>query len=46
MAGPDPVVKFTYEDYLRTPDDKLYELIDGELILTPIARQSSPRSQG
>ena len=35
MAGPDPVVKFTYEDYLRTPDDKLYELIDGELILTP-----------
>ena len=33
-----PVVskrKLTYEDYLKTPDDKRYELIEGELIMTP-----------
>jgi Uma2 family endonuclease len=27
--------KFTYEDYLKTPDDRRYELIEGELIMTP-----------
>jgi len=27
--------KFTYDDYLKTPDDKRYELIEGELIMTP-----------
>ncbi len=27
--------KYTYEDYLKTPDDKRYELIGGELIMTP-----------
>jgi Uma2 family endonuclease len=27
--------KSTYEDYLKTPDDKRYELIEGELIMTP-----------
>ncbi len=26
---------YTYEDYLETPDDKRYELIKGELIMTP-----------
>ena len=26
-------VKFTYEDYLNTPEDKRYELLDGELIM-------------
>src|SRR4030065_1336158 len=33
-----PVVekkKYTYEDYLKTPDDKRYELIEGELLITP-----------
>lgn len=24
--------KYTYEDYLKTPDDKRYELIEGELL--------------
>ncbi|HEY3173921.1 MAG TPA: Uma2 family endonuclease [Thermoanaerobaculia bacterium] len=28
-------VKFTYQDYLRLPDDQRYEIIDGELFLTP-----------
>jgi Uma2 family endonuclease len=27
--------KSTYEDYLKTPDDQRYELIEGELIMTP-----------
>lgn len=25
----------TYEDYLKTPEDKRYELINGELLMTP-----------
>ena len=35
MAIPNPAVKFTYRDYLYAPDDKSYELLDGELIVTP-----------
>lgn len=27
--------KYTYADYLKTPDDVRYELIEGELIMTP-----------
>ncbi len=27
--------KYTYEDFSKTPDDKRYELIEGELIMTP-----------
>lgn len=27
--------KYTYEDYLKTPDDERYELIEGDLIMTP-----------
>ncbi len=30
--------RYTYEDYLKTPDDKRYELIEGELIMTPSPR--------
>lgn len=28
-------IKFTYQDYLLTPEDKRYELIEGELMMTP-----------
>lgn len=28
-------VKFTYEDYLQLPEDRRYEIIDGDLFLTP-----------
>lgn len=28
-------LKFTYEDYLHTPEDKRYELIGGDLIMVP-----------
>ena len=31
----NPRVKFTINDYLTTPDDKRYQLLDGELILAP-----------
>ena len=44
MAIPNPIIKFTYEDYLNTPDDKRYELLDGELIMPPCTgRKSSKR---
>ncbi len=35
MLSPNPAVKFTYEDYQHTPEDKRYELLDGELIVVP-----------
>ena len=35
MATQRRVVKFTYEDYKHTPEDKRYELIDGDLIMVP-----------
>ncbi|MBF0492200.1 MAG: Uma2 family endonuclease [Deltaproteobacteria bacterium] len=28
-------IKFSYEDYLLMPEDKRYELIDGDLLMTP-----------
>ena len=33
MATTQPVVKFTYEDYLTTPEDERYELLDGDLMM-------------
>ena len=36
MVSPQPQTKLTYEDYIKTPDDERWELIDGELI-TPAA---------
>ena len=35
MLSPNPAVKFTYEDYQHTPEDKRYELLDGELVMVP-----------
>jgi Uma2 family endonuclease len=34
MSVPESL-RFTYEDYARLPDDRRYEVIDGELYLTP-----------
>ena len=39
MTSPNPAIKFTYQDYINTPDDKRCELIDGELILAPAPRR-------
>ena len=36
--------KLTYEDYMQTPDDIRYELLDGELILSPSARTAHQRA--
>ena len=33
MASTQPAVRFTYEDYLTTPEDERYELLDGHLIM-------------
>ena len=30
-----PKIKFTINDYMTTPEDKRYQLLDGELILAP-----------
>ena len=35
MTVPNPHIKFTYEDYVNAPEDKRYELLDGELLMTP-----------
>jgi Uma2 family endonuclease len=43
MTSPNPAIKFTYQDYINTSDDKRYELIDGELILAPAPRRDHQR---
>ena len=35
MSIPNLAIKFTYEDYLNAPEDKRYELLDGELVMAP-----------
>ncbi len=35
--------KYTYEDYLKTPDDTRYELIEGELLMTPSPKPNHQR---
>jgi Uma2 family endonuclease len=30
-----PALRFTYEDYLLLPEERRYEILDGELLLTP-----------
>ena len=35
MTIPNPLIKFTYVDYLNAPEDKRYELLDGDLVMTP-----------
>ena len=35
MATTEQAVKRTYEDYRRAPDDKRYELLNGELMMVP-----------
>ena len=45
MATPNTAIKFTYQDYLNTPEDKRYELIDGELILAAAPRRAHQDAQ-
>jgi len=38
--------KYTYADYLKTPDDERYELIEGDLIMTPAPVMRHQRISG
>ncbi len=38
MTSVEPELRFTYHDYLQLPEDKQYELIDGEFFLVPAPR--------
>lgn len=35
--------RYTYEDYLKTPDDERYELIEGDLFMTPSPKTDHQR---
>ncbi len=43
MVTPKTKIKYTYREYLYTPEDKRYELIDGELLLTPSPKTGHQR---
>ena len=45
MATTQPVVKFTYDDYLTTPEDERYELLDGDLMMVPAPNLKHQRVQ-
>ena len=44
MATQRARVKFTYEDYRSTPEDKRYQLLDGELVMTAAPRRSHQKA--
>ena len=46
MATTEHAVKRTYEDYRRTPDDRRYELLDGELVMVPAPNRKHQRILG
>ena len=45
MTVAQPILKFTYEDYRTAPPDKRYELLDGELLMTPAPNLKHQRLQ-
>lgn len=45
MVTQKPKPKLTYEDYAKTPDDERWELIDGELFMSPSPKRAHQRSQ-
>ena len=45
VTTPNTAIKFTYNDYINTPEDKRYELLDGELILSEAPSRNHQGSQ-
>jgi Uma2 family endonuclease len=45
VAAAHPALKFTYEDYRTAPPDRRYELLDGDLLLTPAPNLKHQRLQ-
>ena len=43
MVTAQPATKRTYADYCRTPDDERYELLDGELVMSPSPNRAHQR---
>ena len=43
MTGVGLKVKFTYQDYLHIPEDKRYELMDGEFFVVPSPNEPHQR---
>ena len=43
MASSTPTFKFTYADYRSAPDDKRYELLDGDLVVVPAPKEVHQR---
>ena len=41
-----PDIKFTYADYRNAPEDKRYELLDGELVVSPAPKEIHQRVLG
>ena len=46
MTQPKPRIRFTIKDYMTTPEDKRYQLLDGELILAPAPTTKHQRILG
>lgn len=44
MASSASTIKFTYQDYRNAPEDKRYELLDGDLVVTPAPREIHQRA--
>ncbi|HHT9124785.1 MAG TPA: Uma2 family endonuclease [Candidatus Brocadiia bacterium] len=46
MASPNLKVKFTYQDYMHMPEEKRYELIEGEFFMIPSQNEYHQRISG
>jgi Uma2 family endonuclease len=43
MASSTPTAKLTYDDYCNAPEDKRYELLDGDLVVVPAPKEAHQR---
>ena len=43
MASSESTFKFTYQDYRNAPEDKRYELLDGDLVVVPAPKEVHQR---